>query len=84
MVLLCTDVELIRYRVPQLLTEYAAAQFIVHSFPMEDGANPEIAIVLHALETLRQILAAGKKVTRAVHEIKYYMYNDLSKSCKIS
>ncbi|XP_022089122.1 cyclin-dependent kinase inhibitor 3-like isoform X2 [Acanthaster planci] len=75
--LLCTNAELLRYRVPTLLTEYAVAQFGIHHLPMEDGANLEVSNILGALQTLRDLLAAGKKVL-------LHCYGGLGRSCLVA
>ncbi|XP_038072264.1 cyclin-dependent kinase inhibitor 3-like [Patiria miniata] len=75
--LLCTEAELTRYRVPQLLSEYAMAQFSTHHFPIEDGANLEITNILETLQTLRDALTAGKKVLMQC-------YGGLGRSCLVA
>ena len=57
---LCTKAELIRYRVPNLLSDYATAEFSLHYFPIQESL--EITDILEVLDRLRKVLSAGRKV----------------------
>ncbi len=57
---LCTKAELIRYRVPNLLSDYTTAEFSLHYFPIQESL--EITDILEVLDRLRKVLSSGKKV----------------------
>uniref|UniRef100_A0A8C4NKX5 protein-tyrosine-phosphatase n=1 Tax=Eptatretus burgeri TaxID=7764 RepID=A0A8C4NKX5_EPTBU len=57
---LCTSVELRRYRVDGLLDGYKARGVVTHHHPVHEGMAPDIASCLAMLDELRGCLEDGK------------------------
>ncbi|XP_033630211.1 cyclin-dependent kinase inhibitor 3-like [Asterias rubens] len=72
---LCTKAELIRYRVPNLLSDYATAEFSLHYFPIQESL--EITDILEVLDRLRKVLSAGRKLL-------LHCYGGQGRSCIIA
>jgi len=58
---LCTNGELKKYRVKNLLTEYKAGQITVHHHPFFDGMTLAMSNLMLLLEELKALLTEGHK-----------------------
>ena len=58
---LCTRGEMNKYRVSNLLNEFAVYDITVHHYPFPDGQVPPIASLIKMVEELRINVMNGKK-----------------------
>ena len=65
-----------KYRVPDLLEEYAKAGLRVHHHEMEDGTVPSLHQLFHSVQTLEAVISQGGRVL--VH-----CYGGLGRTCLI-
>uniref|UniRef100_UPI00358EB542 cyclin-dependent kinase inhibitor 3 n=1 Tax=Myxine glutinosa TaxID=7769 RepID=UPI00358EB542 len=71
---LCTNVEMCRYRVNGLLDGYRARVVVTHHYPVHEGIAPDIVSCLALLDELRECLEDGKRMV-------IHCFEGLGRSC---
>ncbi|PSN40558.1 Cyclin-dependent kinase inhibitor 3 [Blattella germanica] len=59
---MCSNEDLLKYRVPNLIQEYARLGFAVHHYPIKDDEVPEINELISVLNDIRDFIESGEKV----------------------
>ncbi|GAB6021735.1 Cyclin-dependent kinase inhibitor 3 [Chamberlinius hualienensis] len=74
---LLTNGELMKYRVPRLLSAYADAGICVHHWPFEDGTVPEVDDLMHMIYDLKMALQWESNVL-------IHCYGGLGRACFVA